>query len=105
MNNLAPGRSENLDIYLKRTRTRTAGFLQPQHGFEIVSAGIDYLEAYTDIFRQCGAKIICRDTDSIKLTGLTREQGQKIVDLINEGVVQSLIDAGLTEEQANCGIG
>lgn len=105
MNNLTPGRSENLDIYLKRTRTRTAGFLQPQHGFEIVSAGIDYLEAYTDIFRQCGAKIICRDTDSIKLTGLTREQGQRVVDLINEGVVQSLINAGFTEEQANCGIG
>lgn len=105
MNNLTPGRSENLDIYLKRTRRKTAGFLQPQHGFEIVSAGIDYLEAYSEIFRQFGATIICRDTDSIKLIGLTREQGQKIVDMINEGVIQSLIEAGFTEEQARCGIG
>ena len=105
MNNLTPGRSENLDIYLKRTATRTAGFLQPQHGFEIVSKGIDYLNSYTEIFKKFGAVIVGRDTDSIKLTGLTEEQGRAIVSYINKKVVESLIKAGFSEEDANCGIG
>lgn len=105
MNNLTPGRSENLEIYLKRTTTKTAGFLQPQHGFEIVSKGIDYLESYTQIFKQFGAVIVARDTDSIKLTGLTEEQGRRIVNYINKKVVESLIAAGFSEDDANCGIG
>ena len=105
MNNFTPGRSENLEIYLKRTATRTAGFLQPQHGFEIVSKGIDYLNSYTEIFKQFGAIIIARDTDSIKLTGLSEKQGQALVSYINKKVVESLINAGLSEEDANCGIG
>lgn len=105
MNNLTPGRSENLDIYLKRTATRTAGFLQPQHGFEIVSKGIDYLNSYTEVFKQFGATIVARDTDSIKLVGLSEEQGRALTDYINKKVVESLIKAGFSEEDANCGIG
>lgn len=104
-NNLPPGRSGNLEIYLARTRKQTKSYLGPQHYYPMISLGIDYLNEYSEVFKHFGAKIICRDTDSIKLVGLTKEQGEMIKDVIGNHVVQTLLEAGLSEEEASCGIG
>lgn len=104
-NNLSIGRSENLEIYLKRSRKTKRNFLGPQHGFETISKGIDDLNQYTTVFESLGATHIKRDTDGIALIGVDKEKGQKIVDFINKQVVAQLLAAGLSEEDANCGIG
>lgn len=104
-NNLTIGRSENLDIYFKRSRKTKRNSLGPQHGFEIISNGIDDLNQYTKVFESLGATHIKRDTDGIAFVGVDKEKGQKIVDFINKQVVAQLLAAGLSEEDANCGIG
>lgn len=104
-NNLTIGRNENLNTYLERSRETPRNFLGPQYGFEIISKGIDDMNEYTEIFKKFGANIIKRDTDGIAMTGINRELGEQIVNLINEEIVKRLKMAGLSEEDANCGIG
>lgn len=103
-NNLTLGRSENLNIYQRRTRTSSKGFLQPQHGFETIRRGAEILETYSEIFRQAGGTIVGRDTDAIWVE-IDKEIGLKIIDFLNKQAIQTLKAAGLSEEEANCGIG
>lgn len=103
-NNLTLGRSENLNIYQRRTRASARGFLQPHHGFETIRRGSEILETYSEIFRQAGGVIVGRDTDAIWVE-IEKETGLKIIEFLNREAVKNLKLAGLSEEEANCGIG
>lgn len=46
-----------------------------------------------------------KDTDGAGIIGFTKEQARDILDVINQQVVQSLLNAGFSEADANCGIG
>lgn len=104
-NNLTLGRSENFGIYKSRTRQMARNFLQPQHGFYTIEAGISYLETYMNLFEKHGAKIVKVDTDGISMTNIDYEKGKAIVDKINQAVVNILRKAGNSEENCTCGIG
>lgn len=104
-NNMTIGRSENLGIYLRRTRQSKRNFLQPQHGFSVILGGIKDLNSYIKVFQDYGGEIIKADTDGLAIVGLSNEVGEKLVKAINSIVVKKLLAAGLSEEDANCGIG
>lgn len=103
INNLTLGRSESKQIYCNRKKTDVGSFLQPQHGFQVILYGIDDMETYMDLFNQLGGTIIKVDTDGLAIVGLDREE--EIIEKFNEVIVDRLRAAGLSEEDAQCGIG
>lgn len=104
-NNHTIGRCGNLAIYLKRSNKIKQSWLGPQHNFEIIRRGIEQFKNYNSVFEQLGGEAIMKDTDGAGIIGFTKEQARGILDVINQQVVQSLLNAGFSEEDANCGIG
>lgn len=58
-----------------------------------------------ELFKQYGGTIIKADTDGLAITGFSEDEGKRMVEAFNKVIVNRLRAAGLSEEDAQCGIG